>query len=191
MPRFKIIISFPDGEGENLEKFIFTSEERLTNHIIPLYEEEMGLKILEAKEVPPIYDQQVLEAQLDSGDSVELRNFSFHLTYAGLIEGDPDKEFNKSILEELQTRFRPDYIPTHIRRPRENRIKYELPVFYGKAEWVRHKSSTSETGSSSELRVIWFMDSVLEGLSFRQMLQESLSGLDWDQVAQRYDPGSL
>ena len=189
MPRFKITYSFPEKKNEILEKFIFTQEEELKNTIIPRYR-KMDLIIHEVSEAPSVYDQQVLQARLDSGLLVDLGKFSFHLTYSELIEGDPDQWYNESVLERLQTKFSPDFVPTHIRRPSEKQIQGELPVFYGIAEWKRYKG-IQDTGSSSELRVIWFMDSVAEGLTFPQMLQESLMGLDWDQLAQEYDPGSL
>ena len=189
MPRFKITYSFPEKEDEILEKFIFTSQDELNNKIIPRYL-KMDLIIHEASEAPSVYDQQVLQARLDSGRLVDLGKFSFHLTYSEMIQGDPDQEYNESLLERFQTKFGPDYIPTHIRRPSEKRIKGELPVFYGVAEWKRYKG-LHDTGSSSELRVVWFMDAIGEGLGFQEMLQQSLTGLDWDQLAENFDPEDL
>lgn len=189
MPKFKITMSPPELSDHIVEKTIFISEEELVKKFAPLFH-ELNFQIHEVKEVFSIYEKQVIQAKLDSGDPVDLLNFSFHLTYGGMIEGDPDYSWNQEILERLQNKFKTNYIPTYIRRPAENRIKGELPVFYGVAEWVRYKK-IHETGQSSELRVIWFMDEVPEGLAFRQMLQESLRGLDWDRYAGEYDAGSL
>jgi len=189
MPRFKITFSFPEID-EIHEKFVFATEEELTDQIIPRYRDRMGFTILEVAEAPTVYDKQVLQARLDSGQVVDLRKFSFHLTYGDMIEGDPSQWINDAILENLPTKFRPKEIPTHVRKPAEDRIKGELPVFYGVAEWKRYKG-LHETGSSAELRVVWFMDAIGEGLGFQEMLQQSLTGLDWDQLAEKYDPGDL
>ena len=189
MPRYKLRFSHPQDQLV-YEKFIFATPEEIEDQIIPRYRDRMGLTIHELVEAPTVYDKQVLQAQLDSGKLVDLRKFSFHLTYGELIEGDPDKDLNESILERLQTKFSPKEIPTHIRRPSELSIQGELPVFYGVAEWVKYPAK-EESGSSSELRVVWFMDSVGEGLGFREMLQESLKGLDWDDLADDFDPEDL
>lgn len=115
---------------------------------------------------------------------------SFYLTYGNLIDGEPHHAMNEELLAGLQTKFTPDYISTYIRQPSQEQIKGELPVFYGVAEWANYKKSNEE-GWSSELRVVWFMDSIGEGLGFQEMLQQSLRGLDWDQFAAEYDPSSL
>ena len=187
--RFKITYTYPQDDQIH-EKFVFATEEELSEQIIPRYRDRMGFTIHEVAEAPTVYDKQVLQARLNSGQLVDLRKFSFHLTYGELIEGDPNQELNEAILERLQTQFSPDYIPTHVRKPAEERIKGELPVFYGVAEWKRYKGP-QDTRSSAELRVVWFMDAIGEGLGFHEMLQQSLIGLDWDQLAEKYDPGDL
>jgi len=183
--RFKITYTYPQDD-QIQEKFVFATEEELTDQIIPRYRDRMECTIHEVAEAPTVYDKQVLQARLDSGQVVDLRKFSFHLTYGEMIEGDPSQWINDAILENLSAKFRPKEIPTHIRKPAEGRIKGELPVFYGVAEWKRYKG-LHETGSSAELRVVWFMDSIGEGLGFQEMLQQSLTGLDWDQLAEKFD----
>lgn len=189
MPKFKITMSPPDASVGIIEKTIFISEAEFVRKIAPVFH-ELNFQIHEVKEVHSVFDKHVIQAKLDSGKGVNLVKFSFHLTYGDLIEGDPDPNSNESLLESLQTKFKPDYIPTHIRRPAEDRIKGELPVFYGVAEWACYAKSQEE-GQSSELRVVWFMEEVPQGLAFRQMIQDSLTGLDWDQFAAEYDPGDL
>lgn len=189
MPKFKITMSPPDLSDKIIEKTIFLSEEEFVKRVAPVFH-ELNFQIHEVKEVHSVFDKQVIQAKLDSGREVNLLKFSFHLTYGDLIEGDPDQGLNESFLESLQTKFKPDYIPTHIQRPSEDRVKGELPVFYGVAEWAFYPKSQEE-GQSSELRVVWFMDEIPQGLAFRQMLQDSLTGLDWDQFAEGYDPGDL
>jgi hypothetical protein len=189
MPKFKITMSPPDASDEIIEKTIFISEEEFVKRVAPVFY-ELNFKIHEVKEVHSVFDKQVIQAKLDSGKEVNLLKFGFHLTYGDLLEGDPDQETNERILESLRTKFSPDYIPTHIRRPSEDKVKGELPVLYGVTEWANYKKTDKE-GLSSELRVVWFMDEVPEGLAFRQMLQESLRGLDWDRYVGEYDAGSL
>jgi hypothetical protein len=191
MPKFKITFSFPEID-EIHEKFVFATEEELTEQIIPQYRDRLGFIIHEVAEAPTVYERQVLSCRLDSGQGVELRKFGFYLTYGDLIEGDPYQEYNEELVNSLKTQFTPDYIPTHVRRPSEDRIKGELPVFFGVAEWVRYgEEEKLGVSSISELRVVWFMDSVGEGLGFREMLQESLAGLDWDRFAKEFDAGDL
>ena len=189
MPRYKLKFSHPQDQLV-YEKFIFATPEEVEDQIIPRYRDRMGFIIHELAEAPTVFDKQVLQAQLDSGKLVDLRKFSFHLTYGELIEGDPDKDLNESILARLQIKFSPKEIPTHIRRPSELSIQGELPVFYGVAEWVNYPG-IDESGSSPELRVVWFIDEIGEGLGFREMLQQSLRGLDWFQIAEEFDPEDL
>lgn len=189
MPNFKITLSPPDGSGDIIEKTIFISEQDfLKKFASELY--ESNFLIHEVKEVPSVFDKQVIQAKLDSGRVVNLLKFSFHLTYGDMIEGEPDENLNRLILRGLQTKFKPDYIPTYIRKLSEDKVKGELPVFYGVAEWASYKK-IHEQGQPSELRVIWFMDEVPQGLLFRKMLQDSLTGLDWDQFAEEYNPEDL
>lgn len=189
MPRFRFTLENPDLKGIQTVKEIFISNDQLVEKFLPFFH-ELNLKAVDVEEVHSVFEKQVLQAQLDNGEPVDLMNFSFHLTYSDLIEGSPDKEINEFLLESLQTKFKPDYIPTHVRRPSEDQVKGELPVFYGVAEWTCYQKS-HEAGQSSELRVVWFIDEVPQGLAFRQMLQDSLKGLDWDQYAEEYDPGDL
>lgn len=182
-------MSPPDASDEIIEKTIFITEEEFVKRVAPVFH-ELNFQIHEVKEVQSVFERQVIQAKLDCGKVVNLHKFGFHLTYEDLIEGDPDHETNERILESLKTKFSPDYIPTHIRKPSENRIKGELPVFYGVAEWACYKRN-HEVGSSSELRVVWFMDEVPQGLAFRQLLQDSLTDLDWDRYAEEYDAQDL
>ena len=189
MPKFKITMSPPDWSDQIIEKTIFLSEEEFVRRVAPVFH-ELNFQIHEVKEVQSVFERQVIKAKLDSGKEVNLLKFSFHLTYRDMIEGEPDENLNRLILQGLQTKFKPDYIPTHIRRPAEDRVQGELPVFYGVAEWASYKN-INEEGQSSELRIVWFMDEVPHDLAFRQMLQDSLTGLDWDQYAEGYNPRDL
>lgn len=189
MPKFKITMTFPDNEGESFEKEIFITEKEFVKRFLPLYHES-NFNIHRVQEVPSVFDKQVISARLDSGREVELLKFSFHLTYGDLIEGDPDQNYHEYILEKLQTNFSKGHIPTHIRMPSEDRITGELPVFYGVAEWANYNKNHEER-RSSKLRVVWFMDTLGDGLTFREMLEQSLRGLDWEHLAEKEDPLSL
>lgn len=186
MPRFKITMT-PKTGGE-------PKEERLKGRSLDWIQRDASLmfanfNILQIEQEPNIYEKQVIAANLDSGREVHLLNFSFKLTYGDWLEGEPEQFINEEMLVDIEREFEQNYMPTHIRRPSAERIENELPAFYGIAEWVSH-SENPVAYWSSKLRVIWFMDSIGE-LTFQEMLQQSLVGLDWDQFAQKYDPGSL
>ncbi|MCH6198614.1 hypothetical protein MMU07_03415 [Aquiflexum sp. LQ15W] len=187
MPTFKITMT-PQGGDEPQVRLFNARNMRSMEFIAPhLYSD---CTIIQIEEEPDIFDKQVISATLACGRTVHLLGFRFHLTYSNLIEGEPDKYWNESILSELEQKYRENYMPTHIRRPSEDSIQYGLPVFYGEAEWACYRGM-SAAEKSSELRVIWFMDSIDPGLTVMAMLLQSLEGLDWEKYAQRYDPGDL
>lgn len=186
MPRFKITMTPKNGGELIVETLKGTSLDRVQGLASLMYAE---FNILQIEREPNIYEKQVIAATLDSGREVHLLNFSFKLTYGNWLEGEPEQFMNEEMLVDIERNFAQNHMPTYVRQPSLERIENELPAFYGIAEWVYHNENPVKDWSS-ELRVIWFMDSIAE-LSFKEMLQQSLVGLDWDKYAQKYDPSSL
>jgi hypothetical protein len=187
MPRFKITKHPISGGDVEIEIIRFPNSilKNVTRLMKDLYHDyEVGVE-----ELPNVYDKQVVMAKLSTGRALDLMNFSFHLTYGDMIEGDPDKYWNEELLNHLEKKFEKDDKPTLFRRPSQEIIEDELPVFYGIAEWKCYQGLSPEE-TSSELRVIWFIDS-MENLSFREMIEMSLKDLDWEMHAQGYDPGDF
>ena len=189
MPKYRITLELPESDGEIFQEEVFLSNQEFVKRVMPVFH-KMDALVHQVEQVPTVYEKQVIQAILDTGEPVDLLNFSFQLTYGDMIEGEPDAHYNEEILERLKRKYRESDIPTHIQKPSEEQQQRELPVFYGVAEWVKYSINT-KAENCSFLRVIWFMENISDHLRFREMLQESVKGLDWDQLAQGYDASNL
>lgn len=186
MPKFKITMS-QKSDGQKVEKIMEGRELQTVITVAKMIFEEF--EDIEVEEIQSIYDRQIISSVLPTGREVELQSFSFHLTYGNMIEGDPDREGNEQILGFLKRKFEKDEVPTYIHQPSDHVIHNELPLFYGIAYWKCYKKMVPEKWSS-ELRIIWFMESV-DQVNFRELLGTSLLGVDWEKYAVGYDPGDL
>jgi hypothetical protein len=88
-------------DGKPLKKEIFLSDQEFLEKVLPAFPRR-NARVLEVKEVPSVYDKQVIQVKLDTGEPIDLLNFSFHLTHGDMIEGEPDAYKNKEILERLE-----------------------------------------------------------------------------------------
>ncbi|MGM0944502.1 MAG: hypothetical protein ACQEW9_04905 [Bacteroidota bacterium] len=182
----KVKITFESRDGKE------TREEIILKRQLEFFQwltskEDSTEQIVKVEEIPSVFDKQLIQGTLDSGELVDLRKFSFHLTYGNLIEGYPDPADNMLILERLKSPPSHGQVKHHLRMPAEESIQNELPVFYGKATWVHFP----EEGKPSELCVTWFFDRLDPQRPLHSLLQESLSGLDWHQHAEKYDASDL
>ncbi len=186
MSKFKITkVSKLTGEKETEIMRLPNSDLKSLTRIMQDVHEDYEVSV---EELPTVYDKQIIKAQISSGKEVELRGFSFHLTYGDMMEGDPDKYWNEDVLNYLDKKFKDDYVPSIVRRPGQELIDDELPVFYGVVHWVCYGETPEE--KTTELRVIWFMDSI-DQVSVQDMLEDSIAGLDWDIYARGYDPSDF
>ena len=186
MPRYKITKTPKAGGKPEVEyQFKTLLQADSMRRILPDVYEDYHIQV---DEVQNIYEKQTVKGALDSGREVELRGFSFRLTYGDMIEGDPDQYINEETLVRLENKFVGDYMPIVLRRPVLESENDDLPAFCVISEWVRYGKLPGE--KTTELRVIWFTESI-DNLLVHDMLQRSLQGLDWDRCAGVFDPSDL
>jgi hypothetical protein len=71
-------------DGKPLKKEIFLSDQEFLEKVLPAFPRR-NARVLEVKEVPSVYDKQVIQVKLDTGEPIDLLNFSFHLTHGDMI----------------------------------------------------------------------------------------------------------
>lgn len=125
-----------------------------------------------------------LSFRMDKGRIVSVHAFHASLTYDGVLEGGPP-DIRQYLLESIPAEVRA------LMPPGEPLIILDSPSPLPRWRMIARLESSSGIGSNhpdlwSRLFLCWFRDS-LEG-SIDGMVQEALSGVDWESSAEDYDP---
>jgi hypothetical protein len=130
----------------------------------------------------------MLHHTLDSGRTLRLEAFHFSHTYAGLLEGAPDAEYNARLVARTAKRMvsvwgtRRTYVIPPVQRmvTEGGRIHPRLPEFVYHF-WLTSKPLADALDGSELLLVFFAMPS--EGIEVGNVLRAATEGLQWDKLA--------
>ena len=122
--------------------------------------------------------------KLDSGIEVKVDSFIFGRTYAGLIEGSPNKSLNKRIFKHAKYPVSSWGIRKVLKiKPTKKEFRTELkPICC--AVWLTSEPIKFKY-HGSELVVIWF-GKLLEGKPIEEIIKEGIKGIDWKKNAKDF-----
>jgi hypothetical protein len=127
----------------------------------------------------------MLSFELDCGRSVYLSRIEYNRTYGGLYAGSPNEKYNNTLIENARSRT---HRPAFVVPPKIDNSEPEhptLPPIEMIAEvWCNDPISPEWMGS--HLAIIWYREA-WENESLREVVQDGIGGVDWDNVAVDFD----
>jgi hypothetical protein len=130
---------------------------------------------------------------LISGRSIELTRLTISSTYAGLLEGYPNRRMNDSLLKGLATRRNASFLiapPRRYPKPEWPGTSWgpieELPSLYCEAffDSDRINPKLDSVLHRSELTVVWFQDDLASPVA--EFVTAAVRNLAWDEHAEDY-----
>jgi hypothetical protein len=120
--------------------------------------------------------------QLHSGKNVQVDSFNFSYTYADLLEGEPDEEYNEEIFEDA-------YYPSSWGsrkllkiQPSSEEFETRLkPCMY--SVYLVSNDPIVESNDGSELVVLWFGENPNDR-PIKDIIETGVKEIDWEKNAQ-------
>jgi hypothetical protein len=138
------------------------------------------------------------QVELLTGRTIRLDRLDQHWTYGGLIVGHPNREMNRSIMDELVTPRsgprgrRPPVLFEPIETPVEKSSDPSwsdaatLPAVTCSAQFMYGAPASDTDAFASALRVIWFQDEFAFPIDPGVLVE--LAALDWEAQAASWEP---
>src|SRR5262245_20241886 len=127
---------------------------------------------------------------LDCGRQVSLDAFDYSRTYGGLLEGLPNAEMNRRIIERAQAEREGSWGPrkTHLIPPVVDARDPKHPAFSPALlrAWLHCNEPIDPAFMGSALVVVWFAEECLDE-PITEVVFRAIRGLPWDQLADDFN----
>ncbi|MCD9014397.1 hypothetical protein [Parachryseolinea silvisoli] len=127
----------------------------------------------------------MIDIELESGRRVTVDGFVYGRTYGGLLEGRPNRNVNKRILERQKCPSEWGSRKVLVIQPLDRDLENFLPPSIYKV-WLNSNDPINSVFMGSELVIIWFDETPGER-SIKDIIEKRVREVDWDKNAQDFD----
>ena len=127
-----------------------------------------------------------LKIKLASGKNVTLESFHITKTYAGLLAGEPTKEMNEKIIDNLNYPKNLGATKSYIEKSNMYLSEVILkPLVFSARLSAEPINDKEKQFDGSEINVIWLGESI-KGKSIEELIVSGLGHFDWDKHADNF-----
>lgn len=131
------------------------------------------------------YDFHPIKITLSSEIETQLDGFHLSMTYGGVLEGRPDFDFNRSIIQGIKRFNGFGERKMLMYRADQINLNQHLPYFSCFAMLYSYTVCKDQFAHGSELLIHWFEDSV-QSKPINQIIEEAVKEIDWIEHAEDF-----